>query len=43
MLVGAVLQDQLRQLCRKHNVPEGDKIEAMNARLRASTTPRRFA
>ena len=30
MLVGAVLEDALRQLCRKHNVPEADNIEGMN-------------
>ena len=34
MLVGAVLEDALRQLCRKHGVPEGDSIEAMNVSLR---------
>ena len=30
MLIGAVLEDALRQLCRKHGVAEGDSIEAMN-------------
>lgn len=34
MIIGAVLEDALRQLCRKHGVPEGDKIEAMNEPLR---------
>lgn len=34
MLVGAVLEDALRQLCRKHGVPEGRGIEAMNEPLR---------
>jgi hypothetical protein len=34
MLVGAVLEDSLRQLCRRHDVAEGDSIEAMNTPLR---------
>jgi len=34
MLLGAVLEDALRQLCRKHGVPEGNSIEAMNEPLR---------
>lgn len=34
MLVGAVLEDALRQLCRKHGLPEGDSLEAMNEPLR---------
>jgi hypothetical protein len=34
MLIGAVLEDALRQLCRKHAVAEGDSIEAMNEPLR---------
>ena len=34
MLIGAVLEDALRQLCRKKNIPEGDSIEKMNAPLR---------
>jgi hypothetical protein len=34
MLVGAVLEDALRQLCRKHGVAEGDGIEKMNVPLR---------
>jgi hypothetical protein len=34
MLIGAVLEDALRQLCRKHNLPEGDTIEKMNEPLR---------
>lgn len=34
MLVGAVLEDALRQLCHKYSVPEGDNIESMNIPLR---------
>jgi hypothetical protein len=34
MLIGAVLEDALRQLCRKHSVAEGNSIEAMNEPLR---------
>jgi len=34
MVIGAVLEDALRQLCRKHGLPEGDGIEAMNEPLR---------
>lgn len=33
MLTGAVLEDSLRQLCRKHGVAEGKNIESMNAPL----------
>ena len=36
MLIGAVLEDALRQLCRKHSVPEGGSIEAMNEPLRTA-------
>lgn len=38
MLIGAVLEDALRQLCRKHGIPEGDSIEAMNEPLRKAST-----
>jgi hypothetical protein len=34
MLIGAVLEDGLRQLCSKHGVPEGSTIETMNEPLR---------
>lgn len=34
MLVGAVLEDALRQLCRKYDVTEGNTIESMNVPLR---------
>jgi hypothetical protein len=34
MLIGAVLEDALRQLCRKHEISEGKSIEAMNIPLR---------
>lgn len=34
MLIGAVLEDALRQLCRKHGVPEADRISIMNDALR---------
>ena len=34
MLIGAVLEDALRQLCQKHNIPEGRSIERMNVPLR---------
>jgi hypothetical protein len=34
MIIGAVLEDTLRQLCKKHGVPEGPKIESMNAPLK---------
>lgn len=34
MLIGAVLEDTLRQLCKKHGVPEGANIESMNAPLK---------
>lgn len=36
MLIGAVLEDALRQLCQKHSIPEGQNIEAMNEPLRAA-------
>lgn len=35
MLTGAVLEDALRQLCRKNSVAEGKSIETMNEPLRA--------
>jgi len=34
MVIGAVLEDALRQLCKKHDISEGQKIEAMNSPLR---------
>lgn len=34
MLIGAVLEDALRQLCLTHGVPEGNGIEKMNVPLR---------
>lgn len=34
MLVGAVLEDSLRQLSQKHDVPEGTGIESMNVPLK---------
>lgn len=34
MIIGAVLEDTLRQLCKKHKVPEGPNIESMNVPLR---------
>ena len=34
MLLGAVLEDTLRQLCRMHNVQEGRNISSMNEPLR---------
>ena len=34
MLIGAVLEDTLRQLCHKHGVKEGQNIESMNIPLR---------
>ncbi len=34
MLIGAVLEDTLRQLCIKNSVPEGPNIESMNVPLR---------
>jgi hypothetical protein len=34
MIIGAVLEDTLRQLCEKHGIPEGPKIETMNAPLK---------
>jgi len=34
MLVGAVLEDALRQLCHKYGIPEGNNIESMNKSLR---------
>src|SRR5262249_56818471 len=34
MLIGAVLEDALRQLCGKHGVAEGKTIELMNEPLR---------
>lgn len=34
MLLGAVLEDALRHLCRKHSLPEANSIEPMNAALR---------
>jgi len=34
MLIGAVLEDTLRQLCLKHEVSEGSNIESMNIPLR---------
>jgi hypothetical protein len=36
MLIGAVLEDALRQLCCKHTIPERDGIEKMNAPLRTA-------
>jgi len=36
MLIGAVLEDTLRQLCQKHGVSEGANIESMNAPLRTA-------
>ncbi len=36
MLIGAVLEDALRQLCRTHGVPEGNGIEKMNPPLRTA-------
>lgn len=34
MLLGAILEDTLRHLCQKNDVPEGNSIEAMNVPLR---------
>ena len=34
MLIGAVLEDVLRQLCIKQGIPEGPSIESMNAPLK---------
>ena len=34
MIIGAVLEDTLRQLCKKHGVPEGSNIESMNIPLK---------
>jgi len=34
MIIGAVLEDTLRQLCQKHGVPEGSNIESMNIPLK---------
>jgi len=34
MIIGAVLEDTLRQLCKKHKVEEGSNIESMNVPLR---------
>jgi len=34
MLIGAVLEDVLRQLCKKYGVQEGPNIESMNAPLK---------
>src|SRR3972149_5775810 len=34
MLIGAVLEDALRQLCQLHGVPKGDGIEKMNMPLK---------
>lgn len=36
MLIGAVLEDALRQLCRGNGVSGGDNIESMNAPLRTA-------
>jgi hypothetical protein len=36
MLIGAVLEDALRQLSRKRGLPDGNSIEAMNEPLRQS-------
>ncbi len=33
MIIGAILEDSLRLLCRKHGVPEGRNIESMNIPL----------
>ena len=40
MLVGAVLEDALRQLCAKHAVPEGNNIEATANALGVSSKRR---
>lgn len=34
MLIGDVLEDGLRQLCRKHGIAEASNIETMNEALR---------
>jgi hypothetical protein len=34
MIIGAVLEDSLKQLCKKYSVPEGSSIESMNAPLK---------
>jgi hypothetical protein len=36
MLIGAVLEDALRQLSRAHSLAEGDNIESMNVPLRTA-------
>ena len=36
MLIGAVLEDILRQLCQKHKIHDGDGIEKMNIPLRTA-------
>jgi len=36
MIIGAVLEDALRQLCQRNGVPEGHAIEKMNAPLKAA-------
>jgi hypothetical protein len=46
MLIGAVLEDALRQLCRKHGVAEASSIDPMNSALRKADVygePRRAA
>jgi len=46
MLVGAVLEDALRQLCRKHGLAEANSIDPMNTALRKAdvySEPRRAA
>lgn len=36
MIIGAVLEDSLRQLCHNNNVPEGNSIEKMNIPLKSA-------